>query len=113
MIYKWYPTSGTHKDSKYSRNDHIDKSYKWFYDRGFFKLVSHPYSWYFYTWYHLYKTVIPQVILNFKWSSNEESFLTHKISRLSSEWPCYDIGGGAPPNGIKVKYPKWYLKSNI
>jgi hypothetical protein len=27
--------------------------------------------------------------------------------------PCYDIGGGAPPNGIKVKDPKWYLKSNI
>jgi hypothetical protein len=24
--------------------------------------------------------------------------------------PCYDIGGGVPPNGIKVKDPKWYLK---
>jgi hypothetical protein len=25
---------------------------------------------------------------------------------------CYDIGGGAPPIGIKVKDPMWYLKSN-
>ena len=26
--------------------------------------------------------------------------------------PCYDIGAVAPPNGIKVKDPMWYLKSN-
>jgi hypothetical protein len=26
--------------------------------------------------------------------------------------PSYDIGGGAPPIGIKVKDPMWYLKSN-
>jgi len=26
--------------------------------------------------------------------------------------PCYDIGGGAPPKGTKVKDPMWYLKSN-
>jgi hypothetical protein len=25
---------------------------------------------------------------------------------------CYDIGGGDPPIGIKVKDPMWYLKSN-
>jgi hypothetical protein len=25
---------------------------------------------------------------------------------------CYDIGGGAPPIGIKVKDPMWYVKSN-
>jgi hypothetical protein len=25
---------------------------------------------------------------------------------------CYDIGGGAPPIGIKVKDPMWNLKSN-
>jgi hypothetical protein len=25
---------------------------------------------------------------------------------------CYDIGEGAPPIGIKVKDPMWYLKSN-
>ena len=24
----------------------------------------------------------------------------------------YDIGGGAPPNGMKVKDPMWYLKLN-
>jgi hypothetical protein len=26
--------------------------------------------------------------------------------------PCYDIVGGAPPIGIKVKDPMWYPKSN-
>jgi hypothetical protein len=26
--------------------------------------------------------------------------------------PCYEIGGGAPQIGIKVKDPMWYLKSN-
>jgi hypothetical protein len=26
--------------------------------------------------------------------------------------PCYDIGGGAPPIGIKVRDHMWYLKSN-
>jgi hypothetical protein len=50
--------------------------------------------------------VVPQVILNFKWSS-EESSLTYKSSSLSSGWPCYDIGGGAPLIGIKVKDPTW------
>jgi hypothetical protein len=25
----------------------------------------------------------------------------------------YDIGGGAPPIGIKVKDPMWYLKTNM
>ena len=45
----------------------INKSNKWFYARKFFQVVSH-----LYTWYQSYKTMVPQVILNFKWSSNEE-----------------------------------------
>ena len=67
--YKWYPTSGTHEDRKHSRNGFIDKTNKWLHDRKLFKVVSH-----FYTLYKSYKTVVPQVILNFKWSSNEEKF---------------------------------------
>ena len=46
----------------------IDKSNKWFHARKFFQVVS-----YLYTWYQSYKTMVPQVILNFKWSSSEES----------------------------------------
>jgi hypothetical protein len=43
----------------------IDKPNKWFYTRKFFQVVSHL---------HVVSImqVVPQVILNFKWSSNEE-----------------------------------------
>ena len=39
----------------------IDKTNKWLHARKLFHMVSH-----FYTWYQSYKTVVPQVILNFK-----------------------------------------------
>jgi hypothetical protein len=40
-IHKWYPISGTHEDSKCSRNGFIDKFNKWFHGRRFFQMVSH------------------------------------------------------------------------
>ena len=39
----------------------ITKSIKWFHASKFFHVVSH-----FYMWYQSCKTVVPQVILNFK-----------------------------------------------
>ena len=85
LTYNWYPTNGTHEDSKCPRNGFIDKS--------IIHVVSH-----FYTWYQSYKTVVPQVILNFKWSSSEESSLTYKSSSLSSEWPMLWHRGRCPTN---------------
>ena len=76
----------------------IDKFNKWFHASKFFQVVSH-----FYMWYQSYKTVIPQVILNFKWSSSEASSLTYKSSSISNGWPMLWHRGGAPPIGIKVK----------
>jgi len=96
--YKWYPTNGTHEERKCSRNGSCDKTNKWIDARRFFQVVSH-----FYMWYQSYKTVIPQVILNFKWSSSEASSLTYKSSSISNEWPMLWHRGGAPPIGIKVK----------
>ena len=57
--------------------------------------------------------VVPQVILNFKWSSNEESSLKFKSSRLSSEWPILGHRGRSPTTiGIKVtRSYTWCLKS--
>ena len=51
----------------------IDKSNKWFHTRRFFQMVFTSYKWYrIYIWYQPWKMMVPQVILNFKWSSNEE-----------------------------------------
>ena len=85
----------------------IDKTNKWIHDRKLFQVVSH-----FYTWYQSYKTVVPQVILNFKWSSSEESSLTYKSSSLSSEWPMLGHRGRSPTIiGIKVtRSYTWCLK---
>ena len=58
----------------------IEKSNKWFHASKFFQVVS-----YFYTWYQSYMTVVPQVILNFKWSSNEES-IPHIQELKFSKW---------------------------
>ena len=99
-IYKWYLTSGTHEDSKCSRNNFIDKSNKWFHTRKIFQVMSH-----FYTWYQSYKTVVPQVILNFKWSSMIKVPSSTRAQVYQMDDPCYDIGGGVPPIGIKVKDP--------
>jgi hypothetical protein len=47
----------------------IDKSNKWIHTRKFFQVVSHSYTWYSFTWYlHVVscKTMVSQVILNFK-----------------------------------------------
>jgi hypothetical protein len=70
-------------------------------------VVSH-----FYMWYQSYKTIVLQVILNFKWSSSEESSLTCKNSSLSCEWPMLWHRGRCPPIGIKVtRSYTWCLKS--
>ena len=50
--------------------------------------------------------VVPQVILNFKWSIQiEKAILIKKSSRFKWIDKCFDIGGGAPLHGIKVKDP--------
>jgi hypothetical protein len=67
----------------------IDKSYKWFHAWKFLQMVSYFYTWYFYKWYLSCKTMVPQVILNFKWSNQEmlpspssgiSSGLTHALT---------------------------------
>ena len=87
----------------------IDKSNKWFHASKFFQVVSH-----FYTWYQSYKTVVPQVILNFKWSSNEEKF-PHTIRDKAYQigWPMLWHRGRSPTTiGIKVtRSYTWCLKS--
>ena len=61
----------------------IDKSIKWFHASKFFHMVSHVYMW-----HQSYKMVVPQVILNFKWSSNEEC--TPHIQELKfSKWMAH------------------------
>ena len=98
--YKWYPTHGSHDNHKCSRNSFIDKSIIY--------VVSHLYRW-----YQLYKKVVLQVILNFKWSSNEESSLTFKSLRLSRGWLMLGHRGRSPTTiGIKVtRSYTWCLKS--
>ena len=50
--------------------------------------------------------VVPQMILNFKWSIQiKKAILTNKSSRLKWIDKFFDIGGGAPLQGIKVKDP--------
>ena len=50
--------------------------------------------------------VIPQVILNFKWSIQfKKATLANKCSSFKWIDKCFDIGGGAPLQGIKVKNP--------
>ena len=97
--HKWYPTSGTHGDSKCSRNGFIDKS--------ILHVVSH-----LYTWYQSCKMVVPQVILNFKWSSSEESSLTSKSSSLANGWPMQWLRGRCPTDLYQGQRSYvWYLKS--
>ena len=47
----------------------------------------------------------PQVILNFKWPSMKQVPSQTRAQVYQVNDPCYDIGGGAPPIGIKVKDP--------
>jgi len=50
--------------------------------------------------------VVPQVILNFKWSIQiKKATLTKKSSRFKWIDKFFDIGGGAPLQGINVKDP--------
>ena len=50
--------------------------------------------------------VIPQVILNFKWSIQfKKATLANKYSSFKWIDKCFDIGGRAPLQGIKVKDP--------
>ena len=87
----------------------IDKSIKWFHASKFFHVVSH-----FYTWYQSYKMVVPQEILNFKWSSNEEKFPhTTRDKAYQIGWPMLWHRGRSPTTiGIKVtRSYTWCLKS--
>ena len=75
------------------------------------KLIIHVVS-HLYTWYQSYKTVVPQVILNFKWSSNEECSLTSKSSSLANGWPMQWLRGRCPTNWYQGQRSYvWYLKS--
>ena len=48
--------------------------------------------------------VVPQVILNFKWSIQiKKATLTKKSSRFKWIDKHFDIGGGTPLQSIKVK----------
>ena len=78
-----------------------------FIDKSIINVVSH-----LYTWYYSYKMVAPQVILNFKWSSNEESSHTNKSSRLSNGWPMQWLRERCPTNWYQGQRSYvWYLKS--
>ena len=67
---------------------------------------------YLYTWYQPYKKVVPQVILNFKWSSNEECIPHYKSSSLSNGWPMQWLRGRCPTNWYQGQSSyMWYLKS--
>ena len=77
-----------------------------FIDKSIIHRVSH-----LYTWYQPYKKVVPQVILNFKRSSNEECIPHYKSSSLSSEWPMLWHRGKCPTNWYQGQRSYvWYLK---
>jgi hypothetical protein len=97
--YKWYPTSGTHEDKKYSRN-------------GFYltKPTSGSMLENSSMWYHIPTHGINHTRRWFhKWSSTLSDHLVKQVPShtraqvYQMDDPCYDIGGGAPPIGIKVK----------
>ena len=68
--------------------------------------LSHYYKWYSYKWYLAHQMVVPQVILNFKWSSSKAKVPSQTRTQVYQvDDPCYDIGVGSPPIGIKVKDP--------
>ena len=72
--------------------------------------LSHYYKWYSYKWYLAHQMVVPQVILNFKWSPNEEC-IPHKSSSLSSGWPMLWHRERCPTNWYQGQRSYvWYLK---
>ena len=82
--------------------------------------LSHCYKKYSYKWYLAHQMVVPQVILNFKWSSSKASSLTNKSSSLSSGWPMLWHRGRCPTNWYQgqrsyMRYLKGYkwCHSNI
>ena len=78
-----------------------------FIDKSIIYVVSH-----IYTWYQPYKKVVPQVILNFKWSSNEEYIPHYKSSSLSNGWPMQWFRGRCSTNWYQGQRSYvWYLKS--
>jgi hypothetical protein len=49
-------------------------------------MVEGSFKWdHIYTWYQPYKMMVPQVIFNFKWSSNEEC-IPHQQELKSIKW---------------------------
>jgi hypothetical protein len=92
--YKWYLTNGTHEDSECSRNEYycqilqsgsiLENSFKWYH------IPTHG----IFTWYHSCKTMVSQVILNFKWSN--QAMLPSSSSDISSEWHMLWHRGRSP-----------------
>ena len=74
----------------------------------------------FSTWYHISTRGINHTRRWFhKWSS---TLSDHQVKQVPSSTraqvyqvndPCYNIGGGAPPIGIKVKDPTWVISRAI
>jgi hypothetical protein len=54
--------------------------------------------------------MVPQVMLNFSDHQVKQVPSHTRAHEYQVNDPCYDLGGGAPPIGIKVKDPMWYLK---
>ena len=108
--YKWYPTSGTHEDDKCSRNGYnwqILQVVPWLFlhvvylDYHIVTSETHTsdikhVKWWFHKWSSLWVII--------KWSTFPH---IQELKIIKLDDPCYDIGGGAPPIGIKVKDPTW------
>ena len=78
-----------------------------FIDKSIIHVVSH-----LYTWYQSCKMVVPQVILNFKWSSNEECIPHYKSSSLANGWPMLWHRERCPTDWYQGQRSyEWYLKS--
>ena len=104
--HKWYPISGTHEDKKGSRNGFL------LINPTSGSILEDSFKWYhIYTWYQSCKTMVPQVILNFKWSSNEECIPHYKSSSLSNGWPMKWFRGRRHTNWYQGQRSYvWYLK---
>ena len=90
--YKWYITSGAHEDSKFKNWSKLTNP-----TSG--SMVANSFKW-----YHISTCGINHTRWWFhKWSSTlsdhqDESSLTYKCSRLSSEWPMLWHRGRCPTN---------------
>ena len=76
-------------------------------------MIEGSFKWYhIFMWYQSCKTMVLQVILNFKWSSSEECF-PHPQELKISEWPMLGHRRWSPTT-ISIKVTRsytWCLKS--